>query len=55
MAASSKKTFIVTKADGEEVEVSGTRTALDNATVTIYDGDEVVASFRGYQNFYLKK
>lgn len=55
MATTSKKTFVITKANGEEVEVKGTHAEeeSDRAQVKVYDGDDIVASFRGYTSFYV--
>lgn len=56
MAASSKKTFVVSKADGKEVTVTGTSAEEDpnSSAVRIFDGDDIVASFRGYSSFYVE-
>jgi hypothetical protein len=45
MAASSKKTWIVTPFDGEPIEVSGTKLEVDplnSNRIVIYDGEDVV-------------
>jgi hypothetical protein len=52
---SSKHAYRVVTAAGETVDVTGvTRAEQDprNASVTFYDGDEPVASFRGFTSFH---
>lgn len=54
MAASSKKQWKVQPGMGEAVEVTATRMETDEAglKITFYDGDDMVAAFRGYTSVY---
>ena len=47
-------TYHVTTASGADVTVTGDRTELDEArmTITVYSGDDVVGSFRSYSSFW---
>lgn len=50
MAASSKRKWAVTKADGTTVEVSGTKMSEEHGVVHIYDGDDLIARYVGAQS-----
>ena len=49
--ADTKKKYDVTKADGETASVEATRVVRDGVTIDCYDGENLVASFRGYTSF----
>lgn len=56
MPSTAKKKYTVVTAHGETEEVECTRIeAPDGVTVNFYDGDDIVASFRGYTSFSLHK
>lgn len=54
MPTAAKKKWTVHPNGSEAVIIEAERLSLDDARVraTFYDGDEVVASFTGFQNIY---
>lgn len=51
--AGAKRKWEVLTSNGDTKQVEGTKAEINpaSAEVVFYDGDDVVASFRGYQSF----
>lgn len=51
--STAKKKFLITTAQGTEVEVTATRAEEDNSgtIIRLYDGEDLVGSFRSYGSF----
>lgn len=57
MPTKSKRTYTVNTAQGNEVQVEATRAEEDESgsVIRLYDGDDLVATFRGHSSFYITK